>query len=334
MTPPDPTSLEARVPLAGGGLDRADALRKDEQGLRALAAAPETRLAAFWKGKPAIRVDATGVRLALIAPSEALAQHEPDPIFLGFEGQAESEGAARQARFAIDLSALEEDAAKDALAAPGAAALKFADLRSVGPDLSALEAEIAATGRSLLEWRRSHGFCANCGAPSHQAQGGWRRDCPSCGATHFPRTDPVVIMLVLRPDPATGEPRTVLGRQSNWPPGMHSLLAGYVEPGETIEAAVRRETKEEVGVEVGRVRYLASQPWPYPSTLMIGCVAEALTERLTPDLDELEACRWISKTEMAEALAGRHPDLLAPRTDAIAWALIRAWVEGALDEPG
>ncbi|MEM9726288.1 MAG: NAD(+) diphosphatase, partial [Pseudomonadota bacterium] len=193
---------------------------------------------------------------------------------------------------------------------------------------------MAAQARALLEWRRTHGFCANCGAPSRQTQGGWRRDCDACGATHFPRTDPVVIMLLLGRDPASGEQRVVLGRQPGWPPGFQSLLAGFVEAGESIEAAVRRETQEEAGVEVGRVEYLASQPWPFPSSLMMGCFAEALGEELTPDLEELESVGWFTKTEIQDALAGRHPDLRPPPPAAIAGVLLQAWAEDRIDPLG
>ena len=155
-------------------------------------------------------------------------------------------------------------------------------------------------------------------------EGGWRRRCPSCGALHFPRTDPVVIMLILRDD------HVLLGRQSSWPEGLYSLLAGFMEPGETIEEAVRRETREESGVEIGRVRYLACQPWPFPSSLMLGCMAEALTETLTIDTNELQDAQWISRAKMDVVLQGKHPRMAAPRKDAIASAILKAWVSGDL----
>ena len=303
------------VPLSGGALDRSDPLRRDAETLERLRDDPATRLVAFWRGKPAIAMGPDGPRLALTPPAKGFYRLDPHPIFLGRDGEA--------ARFAVDLSAVDEEVAESLWPDPP----RFIDFRAAGPDLTAEEAGMAVEARSLLEWRRTHQFCAQCGARTEQAMGGWRRDCPSCGAKHFPRTDPVVIMLVVRPDPETGEDRVVLGRQPNWPPGLQSLLAGYVEAGETLEAAVRRETLEEAGLEVGRVAYLASQPWPFPSSLMIGCYAEALGEELTPDLHELESCRWFTKSEVREALAGRHPEMSAPRTDAIAWALIKAWAE-------
>jgi NAD+ diphosphatase len=187
------------------------------------------------------------------------------------------------------------------------------------------EAQAAATARALLHWHASHGFCAACGAPTAPAEAGWRRDCPACGASHFPRTDPVVIMLVTRGD------RALLGRSPGWPAGMHSCLAGFMEPGETVEAAVRREVMEEAGVEVGRVRYLRSQPWPFPASLMLGCQAEARTDAIRLDPRELEAALWVSRERMGRIMAGRDDEVRAPRVGAIAAALLGAWVADGLD---
>jgi NAD+ diphosphatase len=151
--------------------------------------------------------------------------------------------------------------------------------------------------------------------------GGYRRDCPACGAQHFPRTDPVAIMLTVHGD------RCLLGRQRRFLPGMYSCLAGFIEPGETIEDAVRRETREESGILVGRVDYRASQPWPFPASLMIGCVAEALTTEITRDDEELEDCRWFDRDEVRRMFAGDHPDgLLPPNRIAIAHHLLRGFI--------
>jgi len=181
-----------------------------------------------------------------------------------------------------------------------------------------------AQGRSLANWHGRHRFCANCGAATTIAIGGYRRDCPACGTQHFPRTDPVVIML------ATNGERALLGRQPQFPPGMYSCLAGFLEPGETIEAAVRRETLEESGVRIGRVRYHASQPWPFPASLMIGCHAEALSADIRRDEAELEDCRWFSRDEVKAMLAGTHAEgFTAPSPVAIANRLVRAWVEAS-----
>jgi len=215
------------------------------------------------------------------------------------------------------------------LAAPEAAnlfrddpAYVVSDLRSIAVKGTVAEPElgILAMAKSLLDWHRRHRFCPACGAPSALAQAGFRRDCTACGTQHFPRTDPVVIMLI-----SDGE-RCLLGRQSRFLPGMYSCLAGFLEPGETVEDAVRRETFEEAGIRVGAVSYWMSQPWPFPSSLMIGCVGEALTSDITIDRDELEDARWFPRDEIRLMIEGRHPDnLSAAAPIAIAHHLIRRW---------
>jgi NAD+ diphosphatase len=179
-----------------------------------------------------------------------------------------------------------------------------------------------AEGKALLHWHARHRFCSNCGAPSNLVEAGWRRDCPACRAQHFPRTDPVVIML-----PVAGD-RCVLGRSYRFAGSMWSCLAGFIEPGEAIEDAVKRETREEVGITCGRVAYFATQPWPFPTSLMIGCHAEALSDDIVIDRSELEDARWFDREEVALMLLGRHPQgLTTPPTVAIAYHIIRAWVE-------
>jgi NAD+ diphosphatase len=179
-----------------------------------------------------------------------------------------------------------------------------------------------AEAKSLLAWHGRHRFCSNCGAPTDAVQAGWRRDCPACGVQHFPRTDPVVIMLAIHGD------QCLLGRQPRFGKGMWSCLAGFVEPGETIEEAVRRETLEEAGIACGRVAYFASQPWPFPMSLMIGCHAEALTTEITIDRTELEDCRWFPRDEAAAMLLHQHPEgLTATHPYAIAHHIIREWLE-------
>jgi len=179
-----------------------------------------------------------------------------------------------------------------------------------------------AQAKALLNWHARHRFCSHCGAATHEIDGGWRRDCPSCKAQHFPRTDPVVIMLAI-----DGE-RCVLGRSARFAPTMWSCLAGFVEPGESFEDAVRRETREEVGIACGRVNYFASQPWPFPTTLMIGCHAEVLSRDIVVDRSELEDARWFGRDEAIAMLQRRHPDgLTTPPPVAIAHHIIRAWVE-------
>ena len=179
-----------------------------------------------------------------------------------------------------------------------------------------------AEAKAMLAWHARHRFCANCGAATDVTEAGWKRSCPACKTEHFPRTDPVVIMLAVR-----GE-RCLLGRSARFAAAMWSCLAGFIEPGECIEEAVRREVREEAGIVCGRVRYFASQPWPFPMSLMIGCHAEALTEDITVDPTELEGARWFDREEIALMLARQHPDGLGtPPPVAIAHHIIRAWVE-------
>jgi NAD+ diphosphatase len=234
----------------------------------------------------------------------------PDRLFLGLQQQT--------GRFGLSL-------AQDAIETLKAdARFHVVDLRSIaGQGLVAPEhLPPLAEAKALLHWHARHRFCSNCGHPTNVVEGGWRRDCPNCRAQHFPRTDPVAIMLAVRRD------RCLLGRQAHFAPGMWSCLAGFVEPGESMEEAARRETLEEAGIRCGRVRYFASQPWPFPSSLMIGCHAEAISEDIVVDRDELEDARWFSRDETAAMLMRTHPDGLGtPPPVAIAHHIIRAWVE-------
>jgi NAD+ diphosphatase len=194
-------------------------------------------------------------------------------------------------------------------------------MREAVATLPADEAALAAYAASLLSWHRRHRFCANCGAATDSVAGGHERRCPSCEAHHFPRTDPVVIVRVV--DEA--EDRLLLGRQASWPPTRFSVLAGFVEPGETLEAAVRREIAEESGVEVTSVAYVASQPWPFPSSLMIGFHAAANGGDPRPGDGELAEVRWFTRAEVEAAVAGRS-DVVLPPAFAISRRLIDGWL--------
>ncbi len=189
--------------------------------------------------------------------------------------------------------------------------------------MEAEELGLLAVAKSMLDWHARHGFCANCGTATVARAGGFRRECPSCNAHHFPRVDPVVIMLVRRGDSC------LLGRGPHFRPHMYSCLAGFLEPGETIEDAVRREVFEETRIRVGAVTYRTSQPWPFPSSLMLGCAAEGLDEAIVTDPSELEDARWFTRADVAAMLAGTHPEgIQAPPPMAIAHYLMRAFVAG------
>jgi NAD+ diphosphatase len=249
-----------------------------------------------------------------------------DPLFTlaearRFEGTAETvflglmDGAPRFA-VALDAATIAALQTRDEFT--------VIDLRSIAVRglLDADHLPPLAEGKALLNWHARHRFCPNCGAPTQPVEAGWRRDCAACSAQHFPRTDPVAIML-----PVAGD-RCVLGRSHRFQPGMWSCLAGYIEPGEAIEDAVRRETKEEAGIICGRVAYFASQPWPFPTSLMIGCHAEALSQEIVVDREELDDARWFERDEVALMLARQHPvGFTAPQPVAIAYHIIRAWVE-------
>jgi NAD+ diphosphatase len=255
-----------------------------------------------------------------------LAGEKCDPLFtpaevyaLGATGESVFLGLADGApRFGFSL----EPGTMERLKAHGD--LKITDLRSVAVQGLVGEHHLPplAESKALLGWHARHRFCPNCGSPTKVVQAGWRRDCPACGMQHFPRTDPVVIMLAI-----SGE-RCVLGRSRRFAPTMWSCLAGFAEPGESIEEAVRREVLEEAGIACGRVSYFASQPWPFPSSIMIGCHAQALSEDLVIDREELEDARWFTRDECASMLKRKHPDgLTTPPPVAIAHHIIRSFVE-------
>lgn len=301
-----------RVTFAAGGgeLDRSAHLRDGSDELLRDGCA---MLLPLWQEKVLVDLNAKPPRLGWLSPpAQHLANAGDRPVFLGVVQKAPC--------FAADFSKLDEDAARKRFCTHEAA--KFIDLRSIAGELGAAGASIAATAKGLLGWHRTHRFCSRCGAPSEVDNGGWRRRCPSCASLHFPRTDPVVIMLILRDN------HVLLGRQSTFPPGTYSLLAGFMEPGETIEDAVRRETREETGVAVGRVAYLGCQPWPFPANLMLGCIGVAESAELTVDPAELEDAQWISRATMQLILKGDHPRIKPPRKDAIARAILTDWVNG------
>ena len=293
--------------FAGNRIDRRSEHRSADSVPAALAE-PSARVYLFRSDKALLR----GIDPLFTVPEAvALGADLRTTVLLGW-----SDNAPRLAATVPDAAVIDESR------------IALSDLRSVAiaGEVPADHIGALAQAGSLLGWHRGHGFCGRCGTPTAIANGGYRRDCPACKTQHFPRTDPVVIMLAIH---VNGDrERVLLGRQRQFAPGMYSCLAGFLEPGETIEHAVRRETLEESGIYVGRVRYHASQPWPFPHSLMIGCHAEALTTEIRRDETELEDCRWFDRDEVRAMLAGIHPGgLKAPMRMAIAHSIIAAWAE-------
>ena len=273
--------------FSGPGLDRADLVRGDPAALQMLKGRDDAMELVWTGGLPAIGDDG---RLAWQPPGQ------PD-LFLGIDGDAP--------RFSA-----QQPSVGDVRAA-------FAMVGLLDPG----EAPIYAAALSLAGWHSRHGFCANCGQASELVRGGWSRRCPACAAEHFPRVDPVVIML------AEHDGDLLLGRQPHYPPNRYSALAGFVEVGENLEAAVARELHEEAGIRVAGVAYVASQPWPFPSSLMIGCTARATARELTIDRTELDDARWFSRAEVEAALSDDpQAPFLPPPPTAIARTLLDWWV--------
>jgi NAD+ diphosphatase len=314
------------VGFAGNRLDRLSLLRDDAEALARFAADPAARAVVFVQAMPVLRLDGASALHPLAqarqfgaAQAEVLlGRDEAGPIF----ALLLPDDAAKAAETAGDSGFIDERR----LVLPNHPELLIHDLRAITMRNLLGEAELGALAqaKSILHWHFSHGFCPRCGASTALAAAGWRRDCPACGTRHFPRTDPVVIMLV------TDCGNCLLGRQKQFPENMYSCLAGFVESGETLEAAVRREVMEEAGISVGAVRYAASQPWPFPASLMIGCIGEALSRDIVMDKLELEDCRWFSRAEALAMLAGPKEGFHAPGKIAIARTLLEMWVAGAI----
>jgi NAD+ diphosphatase len=287
------------IPFGGNPLDRAGDRRSDPAWLAAQRNHADARFLAFWQMKPLVAGDP--LRAGFL-PAAEIEKSDAACVFLGLDGE--------RPLFAVDLGADET--------APMVG--DFRDMRAAAFVLPGRDCAIAGQAKALLDWNRRHGFCPNCGTATTMADGGYRRLCPKCGAEHFPRTDPVVIML-----PVLGE-ECLLGHNKRFPDGFYSAFAGFLEPGETMEEGVKRELREEADVEVGAVRYHASQPWPFPSSLMLGCYAEALSKTFRIDGKEIESARWMHKSEVRERLAQPKDDgLKLPAAIAIAHTLIADW---------
>ncbi|MCA1299915.1 NAD(+) diphosphatase [Stappia indica] len=323
------TLCSATLPAAGfafhgNPLERLSEHRGDAEWLARHFSAEAARFVLFCDKRPVVDVSDQGPGRPLSVlhrrdRADRLSMRVEDSLLLGFapEGGAPEKGAP------VFAAPLEIDADQlEALGEP----LKPIDLRSLAlqgvlePGMLGMLAQASA----LLHWHDTHRFCSRCGSPSVMTLGGYRRDCPACGSLHFPRTDPVAIMLV-----SDGE-RCLMGRTPQIAEGVYSTLAGFIEPGETVEEAVRREVFEEAGIHVGAVSYRASQPWPFPASLMMGCHGTATSREIRMDESELEDCRWFSRKEVRAMMASDHPQgLMVPPPLSIAHWLIRSWIEAA-----
>jgi NAD+ diphosphatase len=299
--------------FTGGPLDRAGDLRTDSSWLANKRAEDQARILLLWRLQPllmgAAEDEEAALRFLTVAEGERLGPPDAQEIFLGLNGDA--------AFFARDISALEDPL----LSLQGPA--HFRDARGALDVIPLEQTAILGQAKALIDWHARHRFCAVCGAPTMSVDAGYRRECPSCKASHFPRTDPATIMLVSRGDHCLLARNKRFGASHN-----HSVLAGFVEPGESIEECVRREVFEEVGIKVGEVRYIASQPWPFPSNMMIGCIAEALSDDIRVDGNEIVSARWFDRKTILRMLAGEPvEDVRLPRPIAIAFHLIKTWAD-------
>ncbi len=300
------------IPFAGNPLDRAAKERRDPIWLEQKLTDRTTRFLPLWR----LQVPTTGAdspQLAWASPSQLAHVEYQAPAFL----LGHRDGAAH---FVIDVSALQEPA--EALGLEGA---KYADARGLAVRLPAEEAGIIAQAKSLVDWHATHGYCPNCGERTEPRDAGSMRKCETCSTEHFPRTNPVVIMVVWKGD------RCLLGRGATWAANSYSALAGFVDQGETLEDAVRREVKEEVSLDVDEVRYITSQPWPFPMSLMMGCFAHVNSEDFEVDPFELGDARWFDREEMRQAIEAPDPaarGFSVPGRLAIAHHIIKAWCDG------
>lgn len=331
MSKPPPANSSSHF-FATEGLDRADHLRGDEAWLAARLDDPESLLVPVWRDKslvagwtgpeaevqgwPARDEEAAGGRdclnagLVPVGRAQGLLAEHRRTVFLGI-----SEG---RALFALDVSDSEDPAAVAELTDTG----KFVGLRRAGPFLGRFDGGLLAYAKAMIRWHRQTRFCGACGSTTRSEEAGHWLRCTSdeCGALHFPRTDPAIIVRVTHSD------RCLLGRRVGWPPGRYSVLAGFVEPGEALEDAVRREVLEESGIVVGEVSYHSSQPWPFPASLMIGFTAEALSEKIAAEEEELEEVRWFTREEIVREM--ETGELTLPPEISLARQLIDGWRRG------
>jgi NAD+ diphosphatase len=304
------------IPFSGNPLNRASEKRIDTNWIESKRRDASSLIFPMWRLQPFLlgsEKAAPPLEIGLVQPeiADAFGLDEAICIFLGLDGD--------RAMFALDISQTSNPTKTGPLAGLG----HFRDARVAGSMVSMRDAAIIAQAKALIDWHQRHGFCPKCGTPTKFMDAGYRRLCDQCKAEHFPRVDPVVIML------ATHGEACLVGRGKIFPAGMFSALAGFVEPGETIEEAVRRELMEEASVKVDEVTYYATQPWPFPSSLMIGCFANALSRDVKADETELAEVRWIERSVARELIEGKQVDgMMVPPPIAIAHHLIRTWALG------
>ncbi len=289
-----------RPALTWASLDRAAHLRTDEDALAAMRADPRARALPFRKRDPLLTGADRGALGWRRMDDPMIAGAEP--VFLGL-----ADGAPR---YAVGLGDVEPPEGE------------FLEMRAalLGGAFAGDAAAVASMALALVNWHRTHPRCTRCGASTRMTQGGWRRDCPSCEAVHFPRTDPVVIMMIER------DGHCALARNVNFPETLYSCIAGFVEPGECVEEAVARETREELGLGVGRIAYVSSQPWPFPGSLMLGCIAETTDSAFTLEEAEIADARWLSRADVKRLFDGGWDDMAPPRRAAIAGTLLEDWM--------
>jgi NAD+ diphosphatase len=301
------------IPFSGSPLNRASEKRIDQNWIESKRRDPSSLIMPLWRLEPMLlgteKADPP-LPLGLVRPEVVASIADPEAacVFLGLDGDV--------AVFALDITAVKDPANDGPLAGLG----YFRDARVAAQMVSLKDAAIIAQAKAIIDWHQRHGFCPKCGAPTKFMDAGYRRLCGKCNSEHFPRVDPVVIML------ATHGEACLVGRGKQFPPGMFSALAGFIEPGETIEEAVRRELMEEASVKVGDVRYHATQPWPFPSSLMIGCFADAVNRDVRADDTELAEVRWIERRAARELVEGKAVEgMRVPPPIAIAHHLIKAF---------
>lgn len=293
------------MPLAAKPIDRAAHHRTDADWLVAAASREDVLIALLSKGDPLVDKHGNTVWLG----PEALNLSSTPPLFLGKDKSGTPVFAVTADEgFTVEGSLIE-----------GLGTVR--EFRAAAAVMSDMDANCISTARSLFLWHASHGFCAKCGGKNTMVDAGWKAKCSACDTEHFPRTDPVAIMLAVK------DGKCLLGRQAFWPQGFMSALAGFCEPGETIEQAAARELEEEAGIicDPAAAEYIACQPWPFPSSLMVGLILPAQTDEITIDKNELESAKWIPKSEAREILAGTHSELFCPPKMAIAHHLLKVW---------